>query len=141
VPLTTVDATGDRPGVAAVAGWTCGEGDGPGTGLCTGTVRAYLLRCGGIMPLPRRRGAGRLRLEEREEISRSLAAGLSYRLIADALGRSASTVSREVAANGGTKRYRAARADQQRLTWLVTPRPSIGAVQVGPPLTCHERAS
>ena len=35
-------------------------------GLCTGTVRAYLLRCGGIVPLPRRRGAGRLRLEERE---------------------------------------------------------------------------
>ncbi len=38
-------------------------------GLCTGTVRAYLLRCGGIKPVPRRRAAGRLRLEEREEIS------------------------------------------------------------------------
>jgi transposase, IS30 family len=29
-------------------------------GLCTGTVRAYLLRCGGIRPDPRRRAAGRL---------------------------------------------------------------------------------
>jgi transposase, IS30 family len=48
-------------------------------GLCTGTVRAYLLRCGGIRPVPRRRAAGRLRLEEREEISRGLAAGESYR--------------------------------------------------------------
>jgi transposase, IS30 family len=81
-------------------------------GLCTGTVRAYLLRCGGIRPVPRRRAAGRLRLEEREEISRGLAAGESYREIARALGRPASTVSREVAANGGTKRYRAVRADQ-----------------------------
>lgn len=53
-------------------------------GLCTGTVRAYLLRCGGIRPVPRRRAAGRLRLEEREEISRGLAAGESYREIARA---------------------------------------------------------
>jgi len=44
-------------------------------GLCTGTVRAYLLRCGGIKPQPRRRGACRLSVEEREEISRGLAAG------------------------------------------------------------------
>ena len=45
-------------------------------GLCTGTVRAYLLRCGGIRPEPRRRAPGRLGLVEREEISRGLAAGL-----------------------------------------------------------------
>lgn len=90
-------------------------------GLCTGTVRAYLLRCGGIRPVPRRRAAGRLRLEEREEISRGLAAGRSYRAIARALGRPASTVSREVAANGGTKRYRAARADQS--AWARAARP------------------
>jgi IS30 family transposase len=85
-------------------------------GLCTGTVRAYLLRCGGIRPEPRRRAAGRLRLEEREEISRGLAAGHSIRAIAADLGRSASTVSREVAVNGGRRRYRAARADQQAWT-------------------------
>jgi len=90
-------------------------------GLCTGTVRAYLLRCGGIKPVPRQRAAGRLRMEEREEISRGLAAGLSYRMIAHALGRPASTVSREVAANGGIKRYRAARADQ--LAWGRAARP------------------
>jgi IS30 family transposase len=85
-------------------------------GLCTGTVRAYLLRCGGIRPEPHRRAAGRLRLEEREEISRGLAAGHSIRAIAADLGRSASTVSREVAVNGGRRRYRAARADQQAWT-------------------------
>jgi hypothetical protein len=38
-------------------------------GLCTGTVRAYLLRCGGIRPAPRRRPPGRLRMADREEIS------------------------------------------------------------------------
>ncbi len=46
-------------------------------GLCTDTVREDLLRCGGIRPEPRRRAAARLRLEERQEISRDRAAGLS----------------------------------------------------------------
>jgi Helix-turn-helix domain len=81
-------------------------------GLCAGTVRAYLLRCGGIRPAPRRRPPGRLRMADREEISRGLAAGRSIRAIASGLGRAPSTVSREVAANGGRRRYRAAPADQ-----------------------------
>src|SRR3954451_16154114 len=84
-------------------------------GLSTGTVRAYLVRCGGIRPVPRRRSAGRLSLLEREEISRGLAAGSSLRAIAAGLGRAPSTVSREVAAHGGPGRYRAASADQ--LAW------------------------
>ena len=73
-------------------------------GLCTGTVRAYLLRCGGIRPGPRRRAPGRLSLAEREEISRGLAAGRSIRAIAVALGRAPSTICREVNANGGRRR-------------------------------------
>ena len=92
-------------------------------GLCTGTVRAYLLRCGGIKPQPRRRGACRLSVEEREEISRGLAAGLSYRVIAADLGRDPSTVSREVAANSGRRQYRAARADRQ--AWTRATRPKV----------------
>ena len=48
-------------------------------GLPSSTVRAYLIRCGGIGPDPRHRRAGRLSLEEREEISRGLAAGMSLR--------------------------------------------------------------
>src|SRR3954462_13790165 len=48
-------------------------------GLCTSTVRAYLIRCGGIRPDPRRHAPGRLSLAEREEISRGLAAGASIR--------------------------------------------------------------
>ena len=51
---------------------------------------------GGIAPEPRRRAAGALRLEEREEISRGIAAGQSIRRIAQGLRRSPSTVSREI---------------------------------------------
>jgi hypothetical protein len=74
-------------------------------GLPTGTVRDYLVRCGGIRPAPRRRSRGRLSFTEREEISRGLAAGSSLRTIAAVLGRAPSTVSREVAAHGGPARY------------------------------------
>jgi IS30 family transposase len=84
-------------------------------GLSTGTVRAYLTRCGGIRPVPRQRAGVRLRLDEREEISRGLAAGLSLRVITAGLGRAPSTVSREVAAHGGRRTYRALPAD--RLAW------------------------
>jgi IS30 family transposase len=90
-------------------------------GLPEGTVRAYLVRCGGIRPVPRRRGVGRLSLVEREEISRGLAAGLSLRVIAGQLGRAASTISREVNGDGGRRRYRALRAD--RGAWERASRP------------------
>lgn len=92
-------------------------------GLGTSTVRAYLLRCGGIRPGPRRRAAGRLTFAEREEISRGLAAGCSLRRIAAGLGRAPSTVSREVAASGGARRYRAARADRQAWSRAGRPKP------------------
>jgi len=68
---------------------------------------------GGIVPTPRRRAGLALRLDEREEISRGLAAGRSIRQIACGLGRAPSTVSREVRRNGGSPGYRANRADQR----------------------------
>ena len=68
---------------------------------------------GGIAPTVRRRAPLALRLAEREEISRGLAAGRSIRQIAYGLGRAASTVSREVSRNGGSQGYRASRADQR----------------------------
>jgi IS30 family transposase len=71
------------------------------------TVRDLLKRSGGIRPGPRRRWELRLSLVEREEISRGLAAGESLRTIAAGLGRAPSTVSREVAGNGGRVGYRA----------------------------------
>jgi hypothetical protein len=84
-------------------------------GLPSSTLRTYLVRCGGVRPVPRHRRAGRLSLEDREEVSRGLAAGLSLRAIAVGLGRACSTISREVAANGGRRRYRATAAD--RAAW------------------------
>jgi IS30 family transposase len=63
-------------------------------------------------PRPRTRAAMRLSSAEREEISRGLAAGDPLRTIAGRLGRAPSTVSREVAANGGRRRYRAVTADE-----------------------------
>ena len=78
----------------------------------SGVYRVLALN-GGIAPRPRRRAAGALRLEEREEISRGLAAGQSFRQIAFGLGRAPSTVSREVRRNGGSQGYRANRADQR----------------------------
>ena len=55
----------------------------------------------------------RLSLDEREEISRGLVAGESLRSIASRLGRSSSTISREVARHGGARGYRAASADRR----------------------------
>jgi len=51
-------------------------------------------------------------LGEREVISRGLARGLSMRAIASRLGRSASTVSREINRNGGYACYRASLAEE-----------------------------
>jgi len=67
---------------------------------------------GGIRPPPRQRSRLALTLAEREEISRGLACRLSLRAIATQLGRSPSTISRELHRNGGATGYRAVQADQ-----------------------------
>lgn len=79
-------------------------------------VNAYAQRCGGVAPRVRVRACGQLSLGDREEISRGLAAGLSLRRIASELGRSPSTISREVSRHGGRARYRASTAE--RSAWL-----------------------
>jgi transposase, IS30 family len=58
-------------------------------------------------------GPGRLTLADREEITLGLRGGESFTVIAGRLGKAASTVSREVAANGGRGAYRAWRAHQR----------------------------
>src|SRR4030095_7269805 len=57
---------------------------------------------GGIRPAPRRRSRLALTLAEREEISRGIAVHRSARSMATLLGRSPSTVSREIRRNGGS---------------------------------------
>jgi len=61
---------------------------------------------------PRQRSRLALTPVEREEISRGLARQLSLRAIATQLGRSPSTISRELHRNGGATGYRAVKADQ-----------------------------
>ena len=55
---------------------------------------------------------GRLAREDRQRIASGLAEGLGYAEIARRLGRPTSTISREVARNGGPGGYRADRAQQ-----------------------------
>lgn len=75
------------------------------------SVFKVLGRTGGIQPAPRSRSSRALSLEERENISRGLACGKSLRAISRELNRAPSTVSREVARNGGSAAYRATTAD------------------------------
>ncbi len=76
---------------------------------------------GGIRPAPRHRSHLALSLSEREAISRGIVARRSIRSMARLLGRSPSTVSREVRRNGGYDRYRAVLADEQ--AWVRAHRP------------------
>ncbi|MEV8529425.1 IS30 family transposase [Streptomyces sp. NPDC052000] len=75
-------------------------------------VRQFLYQSGGVRLTPQQRSERQLTGGEREEISRGIAAGESARQLAKLLGRSPSTVSREIARNGGRDRYRAASADE-----------------------------
>lgn len=76
------------------------------------TVENVFRDTGGIRPRQRTRSRRSLSLEEREEISRGVRAQESFTTIAERIGRSPSTVSREVARNGGRADYRATRADK-----------------------------
>ena len=76
------------------------------------SIQGILAKTGGIRPPPRQRSGFALTLSEREEISRGIVAGQSLRSIAAALGRAASTVSREIKRNDGRRHYRASKADQ-----------------------------
>ena len=86
-------------------------------------VQAIVAFHGGIAPAPRRRAMSALRLEEREEISRGIAAGQTMRGIARGLRRSPSTVSRELRRNGGSQAYRANRADRSAWERALRPKP------------------
>ena len=82
-------------------------------GKLSSSIHCQLAHTGGIRPQPRRRSRLALSLSEREEISRGIAADQSVRSIAECLGRSPSTVSREIRRNGGYDDYRASVADEE----------------------------
>ena len=90
-------------------------------GKPSSSIYCQLAPHGGIRPSPRHRSRLALTLSEREEISRGIAAHQSARSMATLLGRSPSTVSRELSRNGGYDRYRAALADET--AWVRARRP------------------
>ena len=105
--------------------WQRGEGlrlIGRAFGKTSSQIFAHLKPHGGIRPAPRRRSRRVLSLNEREEISRGMAAGVSLRSVARSLGRAPSTVSRELKRNGGRRRYRAAAADKRAWTRALRPK-------------------
>jgi IS30 family transposase len=79
------------------------------------TIRRYVLLTGGVRPRLRTRSRCELTVAEREEISRGLAAEHSCHAIARRIQRAPSSVSREVARNGGRVGYRATEAEQAAL--------------------------
>jgi len=87
---------------------------------------------GGIRPAQRRRSRLALTLAEREVISRGITAHQSARSIARLLGRSPSTVSREMSRNGGYDRYRATLADEN--AWARARRPKYCKLATNPRL-------
>ena len=102
----------------------------------SGSIFSHLSPTGGIRPPPRRRSRLALTLAEREEISRGLVNGRSLRVIACSMGRAPSTVSREIARNGGLGCYRAAASDRQAWRRALRPKackltthPQLAAVQ------------
>ena len=96
---------------------------GRALGKHAGSIFGVVSAAGGIAPLGRTRSRLALRLDEREEISRGLASGHSLQRIAALLGRSPSTITREVRRNGGPKTYRASTADQR--AWQQASRPKL----------------
>lgn len=87
------------------------------------SIFGQLAPTGGIRPPPRKRSRLALTLWEREEISRGIVSNLSLRSIADQLGRSPSTISRELKRNGGIEHYRASLADEAAWDRSQRPKP------------------
>ena len=96
------------------------------------TIVDFIERTQRLTAPVRERSARQLCLAEREEISRGLAEGRSVRVIAARIGRSPSTVCREVVRNGGRRQYRAAAAEDR--AWVQGCRPKVAKLAGDPVL-------
>jgi IS30 family transposase len=90
---------GSSPSAAAVA---VGASDSAG--------RRWIINAGGVMGRRTAASGFRLSLADRQSIENGCRAGLSFAVIARVIGKSCSTVSREVGGKAGRARYRADRA-------------------------------
>jgi len=127
-----------RPGLTAKekkelwARWRVGQSlsdIGRALGKHAGSIYGVLASSGGITPATRTRREAALSLREREGISRGLVKGLSIRSIAKWLRKAPSTISREVARNGGRRKYRAVRADERALAKAKRPKVPVLALR------------
>jgi len=96
------------------------------------SLHAVFSRSGGLAPRERKRSIRSLSLSEREEISRSIAAGDSIRSVARCLGRAPSSISREIRRHGGFSHYRALEADA--FAWKRAKRPKRCRLSQSPAL-------
>jgi len=106
--------------------WQRGESQkaiGRRLGKESSSIYGRLKITGGIRPRERQRSSRTLSFAEREEISRGIAAHRSIRTIARLLGRSPSTISREIGRNGSYDRYRASEADTRAWERAHRPKP------------------
>lgn len=92
-------------------------------GISERSVFRIVTQAGGMPPRWNTRSSCRLSLADREEISRGLELGETFAVIAARVQRHPTTVSREVARNGGRGNYRAWRADQQTHLRAARPKP------------------
>lgn len=105
--------------------WRAGEsflGIGKALGKPAGSIYGVIPLCGGYTPAARKRSLRALTLNEREEISRGVCAGFSIRAIARQLNGAPSTISREIARNGGTGHYRDLEAEERALQAALRPK-------------------
>ena len=97
-------------------------------GCSTRSIQRFLALSGGLKRRVKARSPLRLSLADREELSRGLVAGDSFRTIATRLRRAPSTISREVDWSGTRSRYRAWRADSEATRRGQRPKPAKLAV-------------
>jgi IS30 family transposase len=96
------------------------------------TIQRLLDRRSKYKRKPRVRSSRRLSSAEREELSRGLVLGHSFRSLAKGLGRAPSTISREVHANGKREAYRAIGAEQT--AFARNGRPRVRKLEANAPL-------
>lgn len=117
--------------LAVWEGWTWTEA-AERSGVSRRSVARLVAESGGMKPTQRKIRAGSLRPQEREQILVGIAEGLSGNAIGRRLGRSGSTVCREISVNGGRERY-SPWAAQQRADGLAG-RPKAPWTEVRPTL-------
>jgi transposase, IS30 family len=89
------------------------------------SIYRVVQQAGGMSPRWKDRSPDQLSLAEREEISRRLDRGDSFRVIAAALGRHPGTIAREVNRNDGRQAYRAWRADRRACEQARRAKPTV----------------